>query len=244
MKIKHLAHSGFMIETNDVILIFDYYKGKIDITDGKKIYVFISHFHKDHFNPEIFKILEGFENVSYIISDDIKKKYNKKYFISKFLLKEKNYKDIIFIGANKHYEESILEVYTLKSTDEGVAFIVYLKECEKRIYHAGDLHLWKFEEDSKEYRDLMEKNFREYINPLKNYSIDIAFIPLDKRLSRYYAEGFDYLMKNMDIKFAIPMHSFSKYSVNEEFLNDEISMEYRDRVINVKKEGEVFEYEF
>ena len=45
------------------------------------------------------------------------------------------------------------EIRTLRSTDEGVAFVVHY--AGKTIYHAGDLNWWHWEgePDEKKYRD-------------------------------------------------------------------------------------------
>ena len=58
-KITYLHHSGFICELEDCILVFDYYmdpEGKLDDlceVSSKPLYFFVSHFHADHFNPEI-----------------------------------------------------------------------------------------------------------------------------------------------------------------------------------------------
>ena len=71
MNITYLYHSGFSIELENTILIFDYYKGEIPEFDpGNEIYVFSSHGHQDHFNKEIFDLLKQYPNVPHIISLD------------------------------------------------------------------------------------------------------------------------------------------------------------------------------
>ena len=70
-RITYLYHSGFVVETQNHVLVFDYYlddvdagkkrgidAGVISLSDlpkNKKITVFVSHNHGDHFNPVIFK---------------------------------------------------------------------------------------------------------------------------------------------------------------------------------------------
>ena len=72
MKITYLEHSGFTIEHEDVVMIFDYYKGRLpDIPAEKKVYVFASHGHYDHFKRKIFRWSDAYENVKYILSSDI-----------------------------------------------------------------------------------------------------------------------------------------------------------------------------
>ena len=61
MKITYIGHSGFFVEMEDACFLFDYYKGTIPETDGnKKMYVFVSHRHHDHYNEEIFRLQEKF----------------------------------------------------------------------------------------------------------------------------------------------------------------------------------------
>ena len=72
MKITYIGHSGFFVEMEDACFLFDYYKGTIPETDGnKKMYVFVSHRHHDHYNEEIFRLQEKFRDIQYIISSDV-----------------------------------------------------------------------------------------------------------------------------------------------------------------------------
>ena len=60
MKITYINHSGFLIETRDCYYIFDYYKGELPHLDKeKKVIVFCSHFHKDHFSIACLKKLSA-----------------------------------------------------------------------------------------------------------------------------------------------------------------------------------------
>ena len=40
-------------------------------TETKKMYVFVSHRHHDHYNEEIFRLQEKFRDIQYIISSDV-----------------------------------------------------------------------------------------------------------------------------------------------------------------------------
>lgn len=72
MKITYIYHSGFTVELEKSILIFDYYKGELEKFDpNKQIYVFSSHGHPDHFNKDIFNLSKTYKNVTYILSHDI-----------------------------------------------------------------------------------------------------------------------------------------------------------------------------
>ena len=50
MKVTYIQHSGFMVELEECVLVFDYYKGLLpSVSKDKKLYVFSSHHHHDHF---------------------------------------------------------------------------------------------------------------------------------------------------------------------------------------------------
>ena len=131
MKIMYLRHSGFLVELEQVWLLFDYYRGEIpEISQEKKGYVFASHRHIDHFNKEIFKLTKKQNNIEFILSDDIWEKRIPEE------VKEQT-------RRMKPDEEIVLDdirIRTLRSTDEGVAFLVSVEG--KTIYHAGDLNDW------------------------------------------------------------------------------------------------------
>ena len=72
MKVTYLEHSGFAAEYKEYVLIFDWYRGSLpEFDQQKKIYVFASHSHYDHFNKKIFGWSEQYPDVRYILSADI-----------------------------------------------------------------------------------------------------------------------------------------------------------------------------
>ena len=59
--IHFLHHSGFIVETDRIVLVFDYYRDPLHVlesilseqeTINKAVYFFVSHVHGDHFNTE------------------------------------------------------------------------------------------------------------------------------------------------------------------------------------------------
>ena len=53
LKIRFLYHSAFLLETDSSLLLFDAYRTDFMIPEGKKLFVFSSHFHQDHFSPDL-----------------------------------------------------------------------------------------------------------------------------------------------------------------------------------------------
>ena len=78
-----------------------------------------------------------------------------------------------------------LTVTTLGSTDEGVAFLV---ETEgKTIFHAGDLHLWYWDDDTEAERREMNQRYTAEMEKLRGRRIDVAFLVLDSRQTEWDA---------------------------------------------------------
>lgn len=203
MKITYLRHSGFLVELEQVWLLFDYYRGEIpEFPKGKKGYVFVSHRHIDHFNKEIFNFLKKQNNITFVLSDDIC-------------------------------------IRTLRSTDEGVAFLVSAEG--KTIYHAGDLNDWYWKEESEDWNQEMSANFRKYIEPLRDREIDAAFIPLDPRQEEYYTLGMDYFLELAKPEKVYPMHFWRKPEIIERWLEEHPQSQDRDRIVRITEEGELFD---
>ena len=68
MTLRYIFHSGFLLETERCILVFDYWMDPTDVMreylhTSKRVYVFASHFHEDHFTKEIFSWKESIQDM-------------------------------------------------------------------------------------------------------------------------------------------------------------------------------------
>ena len=73
MKVTYIGHSGFLIETENSLFLFDYYQGELpQLSSQKPLYIFSSHRHEDHFNPVIFQLAQKHEHTEYLLSFDIR----------------------------------------------------------------------------------------------------------------------------------------------------------------------------
>lgn len=219
MKITYIFHSGFLAETKNFYYLFDYYKGALPPLDtGKPIMVFASHAHSDHYNPEIFEILKSMrmKNITAILSKEIpEKKYPK---------------GVTCIKVTFHQTYGLPCKTTLKtflSTDEGVAFLL---QCpEGTIYHAGDLNDWVWEGETVAYNKQMTASYRHEIDLLKDTAIDVAFIPLDPRQEKDYANGMLYFLKKVKVSKIYPMHYWEQPDIINKFLSEH--PEYQDIIM-------------
>jgi L-ascorbate metabolism protein UlaG (beta-lactamase superfamily) len=225
MKITFIDHSGFLVELENSVLLFDYYKGEIPEIGNKKWYVFASHFHEDHFNPEIFKLREKYENVTYILSKDIKK-YRKRLLVEPYEI----------VTWNESYDIDGIFVETLQSTDEGCAFLVQAED--QVIFHAGDLNWWHWMGEPDEENEWMELAFTKQIDKISNRTIDVAFMLLDPRQEEAYDWGMNYFMEHTKAKKVIPMHMWSEYDWCRKYLQSDAGKKYHERFVEITKKGE------
>ena len=224
MKVTYLGHSGFFVEMEDACFLFDYYKGELPEADrGKKLFVFVSHGHYDHYRKEIFSLRDQYEQVRCLISSDI--------FV-------REAEDILSVKPNEETEVLGCRIRTLRSTDEGVAFL--LKYRGRTIYHAGDLNWWHWEEETVEYNTAMRRAYQSEINKLQGEKIDLAFVPVDPRLGEQYCWGLDCFMKRTDTKRVFPMHFWDNYAVFDRLALEKCAQDYEDRIIRIEREGQSF----
>lgn len=200
MKITYIKHSGILVELENDYLLFDYYEGQIPrLEPKKKLTVFVSHAHYDHFNEEIFTLFKEHPNVCFVVSSDVK---------------TSNHIDLI-VEPNVEVDFNGMIIKTLKSTDIGVAYVVEIDGMT--IYHAGDLNLWHFEDDTLEEHNQMQNKFSREIDKLAKVSIDVAFLPLDPRQGKMAFGGIEEFVEKTNVRWIIPMHTWDKYSIIQEY---------------------------
>lgn len=227
VQVTYLAHSGFAVEIGEKVLIFDYYEGDLSfISTKKQVYFFASHAHYDHFKRRIFQWADKCEHVRYILSDDIQAKGPKGQTLK--------------VQARQKLKLDDLKIQTLRSTDQGVAFLVETEGI--RLYHAGDLNWWHWEEEGEVYNERMRRNYQHEIRKvLEGRRIDIAFLPLDPRQQEQYSLGLDYYMRHTQTRYVFPMHMWEKHETCERFLKDPVSEDYREKVQRVTGPQQKFE---
>lgn len=204
MKITYLHHNGFSVELDENILVFDYYTehGKYDDFNpadynDKKITVFTSHRHSDHFDERI----KNWDNVSYVNAFDVPEFHTDRSIV---------------VEANKNYNFNDLDIRTFLSNDEGVAFLVTVEN--KIIYHSGDLNWWDWESENKEFRDGIEASFKKEINELIGINIDVAFLPVDLRLGDSAFLCCEYFVEYIFPKNIFPMHFWGDFSASKKVI--------------------------
>ena len=188
MKLTYIFHSGFVLETERCILVFDYWMDPAHVMNDylgttKHVYVFASHFHEDHFTKEIFKWQDSIPNISYLLSKDILKR------------RRANQEDAtVWMAKGATWEDENLKVIATGSNDSGVSWIVEIASTSagstepKRIFHAGDLCNWyaRFLADGAPEGEIYSEEFG-WINPVKE---EKRFLGELKDIARLLQEHF------------------------------------------------------
>jgi hypothetical protein len=209
MKITFLYHSGFIIENEKFALIIDYYKDSAENTANSlidsfqgKIYVLATHWHPDHFNREILRWKSIRPDLQYILSSDIPKKK----------LVPKDFSGVSMTKGDKWQDENIC-IKAFGSTDVGVSFLI---EAEgKKIFHAGDLNNWHWDEEStQEEIQEAEQNFLKELKLLhdETQNLDVVMFPVDIRLGKNYMRGAKQFVDMIHVGTFIPMHFGKAYT--------------------------------
>lgn len=229
--VTYLYHSSFAVETSEHFLVFDYYKdtphgaglsaGVIDPAElaGKDVAVFASHRHPDHYDGVIFSWRREIPGIRYVLSDDIRTDEPCERMAP---------------GETRSFGG--MTVRTLRSTDEGVAFLV--KTDGLCIYHAGDLNWWRWDENSAGENRAMECGYKREIDRLRGERIDLAFIPVDPRQGGDALLGIGYFMETVGAKRVVPMHSFGATEFFDILKTDERAAPYRGKVLFYRERGE------
>lgn len=228
MQITYLHHSGFSVETETKVLLFDYYteggrKAYFDPTayGDKDIFVFVSHVHEDHYDRRILD-WGKLPHVKYVLSSDVRTELEFQG-------------EVLTVNPHESHDFGGIHIETLQSNDEGVAFLV--KADGKTIYHAGDLNWWHWNGESDDFNNDIARSYTTEIDKLKGEQIDVAFVPADLRLQDKYFWAVNYFLKTVGARVLFPMHFWGHFEVCD--LLKELG--YGETIRKITAENEKFE---
>lgn len=234
MKITYIHHCSFLVELEQVLLLFDYTGGSLpSLPPDKILLVLASHRHGDHYSPVIFDLTEQHPRVFFMLSDDICQNG----------VPQKMHGNTVFLDPDEVLgieECGNFRATTFKSTDEGVAFVV---ECEgSTIYHAGDLNDWRWNGETKAWNNNMHVNYMRKLEQIRDsgFHPDVAFVPLDGRLEEWFYLGLHEYMEQIGAGMVFPMHFWEDYTVIRRLKELPASEGYRDRIAEIHFEGQEF----
>lgn len=236
MKVTYLYHSGFSVELEKHVLVFDYFKGSLPRWDkDKTILAFASHKHGDHFSFKIFDLISQYKKVHYFLGSDIR--LSDAYLARNGVeasVKEK----MSHMGKNKALVWEDVRIETLRSTDAGVAFMV---EAEgKNIYHAGDLNWWHWDGESEAWNRKMAADYRTELEKIKGRHFDAAFVPLDPRLESAYDKGMNLFFEMVEADRVFPMHMWEQYEWIARYKTSREGSRHAAVIADIERPGQEF----
>lgn len=218
-KLYYLNHSGFLLELEKALLVFDFYTDPAGVLasynlSNKPAVFFVSHDHLDHWNPDILK----FKNKApsfYVLDSSCDSEPVRE------AAAEKNRKVILVNPRDVLQKElsalpSLLRIYTFDSTDEGVVFLVVTDEGS--FIHMGDLNDWDWQDEDS---IRMEVAYKEALGhmadawsqvtkdenlPAKAGQLILGCVPVDKRLQQMALKGALTFLEYLQPRYIAPMH--------------------------------------
>ena len=163
------------------------------------LYILASHFHPDHFHPEVLKWKEQKPDIKYIFSKDILKRRRAKA------------DDAIYLKKGDAYQDELLTIKAFGSTDVGISFLI---ETEgRRIFHAGDLNNWQWKDEStpQEVAEAEGNYLKELDIIAKETSVmDLVMFPVDPRLGTDFMRGAQQFIDRIKTSVFVPMHFWER----------------------------------
>lgn len=228
-KVTYIWHDCFVVEIPSATLVFDYWRdvdGTAPESPGflgsvrkdKPIYVFVSHFHKDHYNPDIFSWPSLGFDVRYFVSVDVWKRMRHIVSPTSVYAGPKVDRDrVVVLRPGASYFGSGVSVKAFPSTDVGNSWLVEIDG--RRIFHAGDLNAWIWRDESpvSEVQAGLDA-FHACLVPIAEalkgagansgpgLPIDYCFFPVDSRIGSGYYEGARFFLSKFDVRNFFAMH--------------------------------------
>ena len=208
--VTYLHHSGFMVSAADTLMIFDYWRGEnnnltgnaalseADLKGYKQVLFFVTHEHPDHYDRVIYDF-KHLNNVHYIIAAD---------------MPLEAYGDRMAEGEKRTYGDAVVTAYG--STDLGVSFYVEIDGLH--IFHAGDLNLWHWREESTLRQITQAENlYYAAVQPLIGKPIDVCMFPVDPRMGGMFEAGANHFIMTCKPRVFIPMHWQGRSEIATDF---------------------------
>lgn len=196
-----MHHSGWMVETDNHLIIFDYFPDELDdknrnsvssllsqkIEDVDKPVVFIiSHRHKDHYSKAIYQ-WKDLDRVRYV--------YGWEYDsdVDSFIAAPP--------GSQNLTAGDLMILKSIQSTDQGSGLLIAVDDMV--IFHGGDHAQW-----ASEYK----AQFRSELDKIAAYDgeIDLVFMPISRgtcgEVTPDLTEGIIYALDKLKPKYFFPMH--------------------------------------
>lgn len=197
-RIWYAHHSGWLIETPRHLLIFDFIGdggqdsvGRLvdrllqtNASDERRVLVFVSHEHDDHYRSAIYKWQRRIPSITYVLG---------------LRTREANGRVMLEARADTAFDG--VRIRTIRSTDFGVGFFVEVDSLG--VFHAGDHAQWDAGERAAYEREI------DWL-AASGSRVDLAFVPIATgavcETSPDIEAGASYALIKLRPAVAFPMH--------------------------------------
>ena len=195
------------------IIVFDYWQDdaaqslhKLLEQSDRQVYFIASHFHGDHYNPEIL----GWQlkkEPKYLLGYDIIKKKRVPAEKADFVMR-----------PGLVYEDENFKLRAFRSTDTGVSVGITLPDGTV-LFHAGDLNNWYFteeEQDADKLKVTLNQMEGLYLSVVREVSktyplINHLMFPIDPRIGQETLRGARQWLRAIPTDTFYPMHYWEQY---------------------------------
>lgn len=209
--VSFFYQSGFTVAIGKTLMIFSYWEEHIqkdfrlcdkDFRGFNNIVVFVPRASAEHNDPVIFNWSKSFP-ISYVLTDDLKE----------IVAQRAN---IHFIRQGENLKIANVKVRAYGSTDSGISLMANCAGIN--IFHAGDLNLWHWREESTLHEiNKAENDFYRVVSSIDENRIDICMFPLDPNLGGLYDAGANHFIMAKKPRMFFPMHWSKRTEIAEDY---------------------------
>ena len=207
MRITCIGHSGFAIESDEATLVFDFYTDHCGVLDAvlaraRRVYVFVSHSHRDHLCHDIFDWRDRWPVQRYVIANECRRKLARSMTLAEW--------PMTFLHRGDDWTDGVVDVHAFGSTDVGVSFLVGIGN--RLLFHAGDFTCWQFDGAPQSTISKARGDFHAVLRTIAAHAphIDVAMMPVVPNLGGDFAYGAREFLKAVDCDLFIPMHMWGR----------------------------------
>ncbi len=202
---KHAAvtffyQSGFTVAVGKTLLIFSYWQEHVpqelwlndkDFKGFNNIIVFVPRTSVEHNDPAVWQFSRSFP-ITYVAAAEVG-------------ASAEDQKNLHLMQRGDSLKAAGAQITAYGSTDAGVSFMV--KVAGIHIFHAGDLNLWHWREQST-LREITrsEDEFYRTVASIREDRIDICMFPVDPNLGGFYDAGANHFIMAKKPRLFFPMH--------------------------------------
>lgn len=212
MSLTYIHHSCFALVEDSFVIVYDYWIDpqntlRTILNDaerqGKWVYFITSHFHADHYNPDIPTWCAEHEQWHYLPSYDT---FRRRHIAKDLPLAVLRFGDVV--------ETPHFRIHAYHSTDVGISSVTVLNDGTT-LYHAGDNNNWYFPSsqlpDSARVRITVDQMEKLYLSTLREIkadfpTLDHAMLPVDDRLGQEMIRGLIQFLNTIQVRHPHPMH--------------------------------------